>query len=283
MAIRILHETRYNYAAKVFFEPHVLRLKPKPSSHIHVSSFKLDIYPSPKGIAENTDVENNYNQLCWFEDLHRELVIVTESILELGEFNPFQFLISPDEYTQIPFHYNDIDSRLLEPSLNSEFNLSTLDEYVNNIKEDSAHHTLRFITELAKQIHSDFTIESRETGSPLEPHKTFKLKKGSCRDLSWMLIHILRQSGIAARFVSGYFYFSSEDPLFELHAWVEVFIPGAGWIGLDPSHGILTGSRHIPLASSAFFEKTMPVSGTARGTARGSLSSSLNIEEIGSE
>lgn len=282
MTLRIIHETKYSFASEVFLEPHVLRLKPKTSKHIHLASFKLDISPAPKGLSAYMDVENNNNQLCWFEDLHRELVIVTESILELEEFNPFQFLIHPSEYNQLPFQYDEIDFRLLEPSLYSESDLSTLVPYIDRIKQDSANKTLPFITALTKQVHTDFTLESRETGSPLDAHETFKLKKGSCRDLSWMLIHILRQSGIASRFVSGYFYFTLEAPLFELHAWVEVFIPGAGWVGLDPSHGIMAGSRHIPLASSAFFEKAMPLSGTSRGDATGRLSSKLIMEEIGS-
>jgi transglutaminase-like putative cysteine protease len=115
---------------------------------------------------------------------------------------------------------------------------------------------------LTKQLHDDFKVEYREEGAPLRPDDTFNLKKGSCRDLSWMQINLLRQLGIAARFVSGYYYF---DMAYELRVGGR-FIPGIGWLGLDP-HGIFTGNTHFPIASSAHFENTMPVSGGIRGSA----------------
>lgn len=95
-----------------------------------------------------------------------------------------------------------------------------------------------------------------------------------------MQIHMLRSCGFASRFVSGYYYLNIEDPVFELHAWVEVYMPGAGWIGLDPVHGVLTGCYHFPVASSAYYEYTMPVSGTVRGNARSSLSHEVKISLV---
>jgi transglutaminase-like putative cysteine protease len=95
-----------------------------------------------------------------------------------------------------------------------------------------------------------------------------------------MQINLLRQQGIAAQFVSGYYYFEMEEPSYELHAWVEVFIPGIGWLGLDPSHGILTGNTHFPIVSSAHSENTMPVSGGIRGSATSTLVTELSIEKI---
>jgi transglutaminase-like putative cysteine protease len=129
-------------------------------------------------------------------------------------------------------------------------------------------------------LHDDFKVEYRETGQPFSPNKTFKFKRGSCRDLSWLLISLLRNRGIAARFVSGYFYFDMDEPAYELHAWVEVFLPGNGWLGLDPSHGIFTGNSHFPIVSSAHYENTMPVSGGIRGSATSKLKTQLSIEII---
>ncbi len=120
----------------------------------------------------------------------------------------------------------------------------------------------------------------RLTGNPHHPNELFRLKTGSCRDFAWMQIQILRNLGFAARFVSGYFYLDAESPEFELHAWIEVFVPGAGWIGLDPSHGILAGNAHIPVASSANYQNTMPVSGTVRGEATSKLKTELQIELV---
>ena len=116
-------------------------------------------------------------------------------------------------------------------------------------------------------------------GRPYHPNKLFQLKSGSCRDLAWMQIQLLRNLGFAGRFVSGYFYLDAENPEFELHAWLEVFIPGAGWIGLDPSHGMLAGDAHIPVASSSNYENTMPVSGSVRGSANSTLKNDLIISQ----
>jgi transglutaminase-like putative cysteine protease len=112
---------------------------------------------------------------------------------------------------------------------------------------------------------------------PLSADETFQLKYGACRDVTWMQIQLLRNMGIAARFVSGYFFIPEAIENAELHAWLEVYIPGAGWIGLDPSHGILTGSHHIPIASSSNHQLTMPIDGTFRGSAKSTLTSTLKI------
>ena len=126
-------------------------------------------------------------------------------------------------------------------------------------------------------------MEERSTGQPHEPVTTFNLKKGSCRDLAWFEIQLLRHVGIASRFVSGYYYIPMEKPKFELHAWLEVYIPGAGWIGFDPSHGIVTGNNHIPIASSSDFENTMPVTGSIRGDAGSELKTHIDIQIIDPE
>ena len=122
--------------------------------------------------------------------------------------------------------------------------------------------------------------KSGKPGEPFHPDKTFELKSGSCRDLSWMEIHLLRNMGIASRFVSGYFYLPLEKEGFDLHAWVEVFIPGAGWIGFDPSHGMVAGASHIPVASSAHYDNTMAVTGAVRGSASSELETKLWIEAL---
>ena len=137
-----------------------------------------------------------------------------------------------------------------------------------------------FLTNLTTKIHDDFILESRQEGIPFAPDKTFEIKNGSCRDLVWMQIQLLRHMGIAAKFVSGYFYLPLENSEFELHAWLEVFLPGAGWIGFDPSHGILAGNSHIPIASSTHFENTMTVTGTIRGEATSDLISKVMIELV---
>jgi transglutaminase-like putative cysteine protease len=156
----------------------------------------------------------------------------------------------------------------------------SLFQYGQRIQHTSLDNTVQYLTNLNGQINADFEVIYRELGPPMAPGKTFDLKKGSCRDLTWMMIQLLRSQGFAARFTSGYFYFEMEEQAYELHAWVEVFLPGCGWLGLDPSHGIVATNTHFPIVSSSHYENTMPVSGGIRGSASATLKTNLIIEEI---
>ncbi len=279
MLYHILHISEYTYSDQVFFEPHQLRFKPKSSPHISVKDFNLTIEPEPAGFSEHTDIENNHTVLCWFEQTHQKLTITSQVQVEISPYNPFNFLVYPTEYLQIPFEYEKRDKQLLKTALDTFGLEPPLQNYTKKILQESNYHSVNFITNLTKDIAKNISLQSRETGEPLQPDITFKQKVGSCRDITWMQIHILRQLGIASRFVSGYFFVDSDEPEFELHAWLEAYLPGAGWIGFDPSHGILTDCFHIPVASSAFYQHTMPVSGSVRGSTSSQLSHQLHITQ----
>lgn len=280
MQFELTHISEYNYSSEVFFEPHYFRFKPKITPHSFVKDYSIVIEPEPSGLSEQIDIENNYNILCWFDHSHHHLRITANSVVEANEYNPFNFLVHPLEYLRMPFDYDSKTKQLLKPSLRAEELPGSMIEYSNKILSDSNNQSIEFLSKLTQEIHKAFTLKSRDTGKPFKPDITFRQKEGSCRDIAWMQIHILRQLGIASRFVSGYFYINNANPEFELHAWVEAFLPGAGWIGLDPSHGILTNIYHIPVASSAFYENTMPVSGTVRGSAGSELKNELKISLV---
>jgi len=280
MKLKIIHYTVYDFSLDVFFEPHQLRFKPKNSPNIILESFDLKIHPQPQGISESMDMEGNFFHLCWFEGLHPKLEITSSVVVDAPEYNPFNFIIYPNEFLSVPFEFGGEDRKLLMPALQTEPVNSPLLDYGNKILKESGGKTVDFITMLTSYIHRDFKLEIREEGKPHKPDETFVLGKGSCRDLAWMQIQLLRHLGMAARFVSGYFYPVVEDPQFELHAWVEVYIPGAGWIGFDPSHGLMAGNSHIPIASSAHYENAMTVKGTTRGSATSKLKTNLVIVEI---
>lgn len=280
MRLEISHMTEYIYSGEVFFEPHYFRFKPKPDSRLELKAFNIEIEPQPSGTAEQIDIENNHLLLGWFEGTHQELRITSAATVEIKETNPFQFLIHPAEYSSIPFRYQKKDLQLLRPSLHSIRNPGSLKDFTNNIVRASKNQSVDFLTRLTREIHNEFTLKSRIAGKPHRPEYTLNRKEGSCRDLAWMQIHMLRQVGIASRFVSGYYFVNVEDPDFELHAWVEAYLPGAGWIGLDPSHGIFTDGNHIPVASSAFYQNTMPVNGTVRGSAGSELKNTIRISQI---
>ena len=220
-----------------------------------------------------------YSEKVFFEP-HEVLKIEAKILVEIQEFNPFNFLIHPPEYSTLPFVYGKKTKELLKPALKTSFPSEPMKQLTQNILRETNHQTLPFLTELTKRIHQIFTVESREKGAPHRPEYTFLKGKGSCRDLAWMQIHMLRSLGIASSFTTGYLYLDGNNPSFELHAWVEVYLPGAGWMGFDPSHGLLAGKYHIPVASSSFYSRTMPVSGTIRGKAKNKLTNQLEITLI---
>ncbi|WP_340677988.1 transglutaminase family protein [Paraglaciecola sp.] len=279
MNFKIIHETTYLFSDDVFLEPHFLRFRPKQTPFIDVTHFSIALKSEPEGHSVIEDEEHNVIDFCWFEELTNCLTISVESSLQTKAFNPFNFIIYPDSFNTLPFTYSEHQYQILYASLQKTELTQQLVDYTQDILVAANFNTITFLTNLTTQIHKDFTVEYREDGPPLSPDNTFKIKRGSCRDLSWLQINLLRNHGIAARFVSGYFYFDMDKPIFELHAWVEVFIPGTGWLGFDPSHGILTGNTHFPVASSAIPENTMPVSGGIRGSATSQLITNLTIEK----
>ena len=277
MNYKIIHETTYIFDDDVFLEPHYLRFRPKQTAFIELTSFSIALKSEPEGHSVIEDEEHNTIDFYWFEKLTNSLTIHVQSGLQTKEHNPFNFIVHPDSFNTLPFAYSAHQQQILFASLQKQAIAQELVDYANAILDASHFNTIAFVTNLTSQIHQDFSVEYREDGPPLSPDSTFKMKKGSCRDLSWMQIALLRNYGIAARFVSGYFYFDMEKPIYELHAWVEVFIPGTGWLGFDPSHGILTGNTHFAVASSAIPENTMPVSGGIRGSATSKLTTNLTI------
>ncbi|MGA9271795.1 MAG: transglutaminase family protein [Lutimonas sp.] len=280
MRFLIIHETEYEFSESVFLEPHYFMFKPKNSPHLHLESHTLKLSITPAGKSEQMDAEDNFICFCWFDGMHKKMHIVSESVVNSIEHNPFNFLIYPLHLNSVPFEYPDGLIDLLGKSLIPEKVGAELLDYGKTILAAHNNKTLSFLTELTRIIHADFVLEFREGGIPFEPNKTFGRKKGACRDLVWMQIQLLRELGIAARFVSGYYYIDVEDPQYELHAWTEVFLPGAGWIGFDPSNGIITSHTHIAVASSSHYENTMPVLGTVRGDATSKLRTKLVVERL---
>lgn len=280
MRFKIIHQTEYTFDSEVFLDPHHLRFRPRETSCVKVESFYITVLSKPIGHKSIRDEENNMIDFYWFDGSIQKLTIKAESIIESKPNNPFNFILYPQQFNEIPFEYFEPRKKLLYATLQKKPITEALLEYGNLILEKSNYDTVSYLTALTKQIHEDFTVLYREVGAPFSPNRTFKHKKGSCRDLTWMQINLLRKQGIAARFVSGYYYYEMDKPHYELHAWLEVYLPGAGWIGLDPSYGILTCNTHFTVASSANPENTMPVSGGIRGSSKSKLKTKLSIEKI---
>jgi len=278
MRLKIIHRTNYSFSDKVFFEPHQFRFKPCNSKHIKLEIFNIEVTPSFAGISEQLDIENNFLHFCWFDGMHSEMEILAEFELISFDFNPVDFLVYPMNYTKIPFQYSGNFSEIVLPYLKKTEMDYQLVDFGNTVLSESNNNTVDFIINSTRRIHNNFEVIERIEGEPYHPDRTFQLKTGSCRDIAWMQINLLRHFGIATRFVSGYCFLGTESNDFELHAWCEAYIPGAGWIGFDPSHGILTGNSYIPVAASTNYSNTMPVTGNVRGSATSELLTDLNIE-----
>ena len=278
--LKIVHQTFYEFNYEVLIEPHYLRFKPRVTPYNKLERADIKIFPTPVGMSEQSDTENNLVHFCWFDGMHKQLTVQMESVVALRENNPFEFMLFPDTCIELPLDYSCQLKDTLYAALVSTKIDPALVDYGNEILQRSAYNTLNFISNLTNQIHNDFIFEYRQQGEPFDANITFSLKRGSCRDLAWMQIILLRHLGIAARFVSGYYFVGSDNANHELHGWVEVYLPGAGWIGFDPSNGMVAGSSHIPICSSAYYQNTMPITGSFRGGVGSTMVTSLSIEKI---
>jgi transglutaminase-like putative cysteine protease len=236
--------------------------------------FEIKISPNPKGIVRGIDSENNPYHQFWMNDSSNFLRIETKTVVKTMPVNPFAFL---------PHHAPTARKEILNIYLMMDHELSEdMQEWVHNVKFDANGTEIDFAGKVCSTIGRDWSHTIRYEANILDPVVCFNQKLGSCRDLAWMMIHMLRYHQIPARFVSGYAY----NPALaghELHAWVEVWLPGGGWIGLDPSSGLFTSQTYIPLAVSYDPENTMPVIGSFTGNAVSNLETSVNLKEISSE
>lgn len=280
MKFQITHQTQYTFSKPVFLEPHTLRFYPSNLQLSSVLNFNLQVYPQPSGILFQTDCENNPIHFCWFEGTTSQLKVTATILVENKNFSPFNFIFYPARFSSSPFSYSEEQQQLLQMYLVYEDLSKSLTDYGKKLLQENNFETIPFLLSLTKQINHDFTIEARETGPPMSANETFQMKRGSCRDLAWMQIQLLRQMGMAAKFCSGYYYIDMEQPEYELHAWVEVYLPGAGWFGLDPTAGLVTGENYVKVAACAHFSNTNPLQGNFRGDALASLHTQLKIEVI---
>lgn len=273
MAIKIAlhHRTIYKYDRPVKLGPHVVRLRPAPNCRTPIHSYQLNLYPQEHSIYWGQDVAGNYMTRVNFPNPTDELRMEVELIAELEPINPFAFLLE-NSAAKYPFTYEQTLGRELAPFLEIVESGSLLKEWVEKI-DRSPTYTTNFLTNLLSRLREDIAYSPRWEEGIQSCEETLASKIGSCRDTSWLLIQICRHLGLAARFVSGYLIQlaaeeSDREPggvkkdTVDLHAWVEVYLPGAGWVGLDPTSASLTTEGHIPLASAASPKIAAPVSGS---------------------
>lgn len=262
------HTTRFRYTAPIYLEPHTIRLRPRSDSWQRLEHYRMVIDPEPSLLSEVLDSEANSVAHAWFSDLTDSLVIRTEFEVETLRVNPFEYLLLGRGSMRVPVEYpQELRASLSSALARSEPRARAVDEFANRIAERSGRRTTEFLTLLTEELHDRYRVVVREHGDPLPPSETLAAEQVACRDLAMLFADCCRSVGIASRFVSGYTASESGADDHHMHAWAEVYLPGGGWRGYDPSLGLAVADRHIAVASAAAASRAAPTTGTFRGDA----------------
>ena len=270
--IAIRHKTIYRYDRAIKLWPQVVRLRPAPHSRTKILGYSLNISPKEHFINWMQDPFGNYQARLVFPDLVKKLVIDVEVLAEMVSINPFDFFL--EEYADnFPFDYDERLKKELKPYLEQQSDSRELSALHDVCKRYLESPTVDFLVSINQHLFEELDYTVRMEPGVQSPEETLRKKLGSCRDFAWLLVELLRKFGLAARFVSGYLVQLVPDvksltgptgpdkDFTDLHAWAEVFIPGAGWIGLDATSGLFAGEGHIPLACTPHPGSAAPLTG----------------------
>jgi transglutaminase-like putative cysteine protease len=258
-----------------------LRLKPRDDFSQKLENFQMVLTPAPSGRSEGLDLYNNPVTLFWHTAELAKWEASTSFTIETLLNNPFNYLITDQQVLKLPAKYSKGNRQALAPYLFRPEPDGAVDELAQRLLTESDDNTLSFLYHMTDNLHRDFAQVVRLVGEALPPGKTLRRKEGACRDLTVLFIDLCRSLGIAARFVSGYKYDPDSKDSFELHAWAEVFLPGAGWRGYDPSLGLAVADTHIALASGPGHAEAGAVTGTFRGSnVLSKLTYQVNMENL---
>ncbi len=278
MILSVEHTLYYSYSNSVSLTPHTIYLTPKASPNQEIVSFQLEILPIPNILYKNIDVEGNAQSVAFFDLLTDKLSFRAKVEIVSEQVNPFHFIYFPFEAETLPFKYPEKELALLQHYLTDEGVTTLIDQFARQMAAEANWKTTDFLTRISAYIRYNFLYEKRLEGAAHSPEKTLISRKGTCRDYAVLMIAACKALGLAARFVSGYCY-GSELQAHELHAWVEVYLPGAGWRGFDPTEGRIADFHYIALASSAQAELINPIRGGFRGNAVSSLNTFVAIRQ----
>ncbi|MDR0717681.1 MAG: transglutaminase family protein [Azoarcus sp.] len=269
--VALSHVTSYRYDRPVKLGPQVLRLRPAPHSRTRILSYSLRVLPEKHFINWQQDPQSNYLARLVFPEKTGLLRVEVDLVAEMAVFNPFDFFLEPHA-GKMPFRYEGWQAHELAPYLLKLPAKPAFAAYLAGIGREE-QRTVDFLVNLNRDLHAHIAYVIRLEAGVRTPEETLVRRSGSCRDSAWLLVQLLRHLGLAARFVSGYLVQLAPDvkPLdgpagpeadfADLHAWCEVYLPGAGWVGLDPTSGLLAGEGHIPLACSPDPLSAAPISG----------------------
>src|SRR5262245_33287669 len=270
--VALHHVTHYDYDRLINLGPQIVRLRPAPHCRTRILSYSLRVEPAKHFINWQQDPQANYLARLVFPETTRKFRIEVDLVAEMAVINPFDFFLEPHaEY--YPFEYEPWQRAELTPYLGKEPLTPLFERYLAAISRQKMR-SVPFLVELNRKLAGDVEYLIRMEPGVQTPEETLVKRSGSCRDSGWLLVQLLRHLGLAARFVSGYLIQLTADvksldgpsgpekDFTDLHAWAEVYLPGAGWIGLDPTSGLFAGEGHLPLACTPEPGSASPITGS---------------------
>lgn len=269
--VAIKHDTIYKFDRHVNLSPHVIRLRPAPHSRTPIHAYSLKVEPKGYFLNWQQDAFGNYLARLVFPEKVKELSVKVEVIADMTVINPFDFFLE-DYAENFPFAYDQQTKKELQPYL-EKVDAGPLLQARLDLVSTKKCRTIDFLVEINSRLQKEIAYSIRMEPGVQAPEETLERKIGSCRDTGWLLVQILRHKGLAARFASGYLVqlkqdeksldgpSGPEEDFTDLHAWCEVYLPGAGWVGLDPTSGLFAGEGHIPLACTPDPISAAPITG----------------------
>jgi transglutaminase-like putative cysteine protease len=268
MFFHIRHRLTYAYGRPVFLEPTTLRLSPRQDASQRLLRHRLEIQPAPAGVSQVLEPDGTDATVGWFTNTHADLTIAMEAVVETLRANPFDWIVTDPGVRGLPAAYSPEVARSLAPCLASPDGVDpTVVAWARALAAEVRGDSAAFLMHLADHIHHGFAHIGRLEGDPFTSADTLLERRGACRDTAMLFVEACRALGLAARFVSGYsMHHPPEVSEHELHAWAEVYLPGAGWRGYDPSLGLAVADGHVALAATPDHRLAAPVTGSYRGT-----------------
>jgi uncharacterized protein (DUF2126 family)/transglutaminase-like putative cysteine protease len=287
--VALHHVTHYKYDRPIDLGPQTIRLRPAPHTRTPILSYSLKVAPANHFVNWQQDPQGNWLARYVFPEKAAELKIEVDFTAQMTVVNPFDFFVEP-YVNSFPFQYPDGLKAELAPYLEAMEPGPLLAALLREIPRE-ADSTVNFLVDLNAKLQKKIRYVIRMEPGVQTPEQTLTSCAGSCRDSAWLLIQMLRHLGLAARFVSGYLIQlrpdidpvegprEVESDFTDLHAWAEVYLPGAGWIGFDVTSGMLTGEGHIPVAATPHYRSAAPISGSA-GSANVEFAFEMNVKRI---